>query len=628
MISRMRKLTFFLAILLAAVLAVSSGFAAETGAEVHPGEEVTVPVIVKSNPDQAVAAVLKVEYDHETLDLIPSDFARNDTILLLDMNGIQAGEAGKVSFRVNANAEQGEQTVRFFVTSARDLDEKAVSGPDVKAASLSIAKAKDKPGDEYFSNGKIKKKVEFDAAGNVQRVLSYNRYGIVKRITESEAWDRDGNILRETYYFPNDSAGEKNITSYTYDERGNVLTSETVRKSDGTLVDKNDYTYDESDRLQKAVLYNEAGEIENYTVDYVYDANDNIISSRLLKPDGQTDSYIQNVWKNGVKVESYTTDPNGKIISRNTYDPVYGDILSNAGSYDNGERYTSQYTYYEDNYETDWRNYGSGYRHVTLYSADGNRIKVTIYKAKKNTDEWKEDSYTLYSTNEAGHTISEEHSANGSVRVAEQDGTGNLITSVMYKSDGSFDYAYTYEYDSMGQQIRGNRLYEDGSLESYSLYEYDSSGKKSKNMTYKGNGSFWYGYSYEYDGEGQTVRENSLNADGTVESCKLFQYNEKGKKIQVAEYDGDGKLKSYEQTEYDQDGKEIRTTKYDADGVYAGSYEYEYDEYGDRTHYVSYGKDKMKSYEYYYRTLEDGTRQSRSVWYNADGTVREEKDWE
>lgn len=624
----MRKWYVFLIMVLAVVLAVSYGSAAENVTKARQGEEITVPVTVVSNPGQGVAALLKLDYDHESLELIPSDFVQNDTILLLNLKGIQPGEAGRVSFRINSEAKRGSQVVRFSVESARNLDEKDVSGPEIETETVIVAKAKEVLGDEYYSNGKIKQKVELNAGGNVQRVLFYNRYGNVTRIEEPEAWDRDGNILRETEYNPNKTGTEQYTYSYTYDGWGNTLSSETTRKEDGTFLGRSDFEYDEYDQRTKTTSYNEKGEIESYIVDYVYDSNNHIIGYRQLDPNGQTVSYTRNVWKNGALIESYSTDPDGNVISRDTYDPVFGDTLLYENTNDNRERYIRQNTYYEDSYEEDRRSYGNGSRTVTLYGTDEKPIKSVSYKAKPNSDNWTEDGYTLYLKNEAGNTVEETHKADGSQRVIERDSNGNSIRILSYQSDGSFDYGYTYEYNSKGQQIRRNRLNEDGTVETYYYSEYDSSGKLSKDMAYKSDKSFYYGFSYEYDSKGQRIRENYLNEDGTIRSYEIIDYNERGNKIRVTDYDGDGRKKSYELTEYNEYGKEIRTTKYDASGTFAGSTEYEYDENGEKTHYATYRKDMTKSYEYYYRILEDGTRQSKSIWYNTDGTVKEENDWE
>lgn len=676
----MRKTGVFPAVLLAAVLAASSGFAADTATKAKPGEEFTVPVTVNSNPDQAVAAVLKVEYDHEVLELIPSDFVQNDTILLLDLNGIQPGEAGQISFRVQAEAKQGGQKVRFSAASARDWDEKDVSGPVIDGADVIVAKGKELPGDEYYANGIVKQKVEVDGVGNIQKVLYYNRFGEVTRIEEVEAWDREGNILQKTIYYPNKETSEHDTYSYTYDKWGNTLSEEVTRKEDGVYQRRYDYEYDEYDRRTKTTFYNEKGEIESYTADYIYDGDNHIIGSRQLQPDGQTSSYTRNIWKDGVRVESYKTDPNGNISSRDTYDPVFGDALFSETFNEKGERGTTQHIYYENSYETDWRRYGTGFRTVTLYSADERKIRTTSYRAKPDSDEWIEEYYTIYSTNEAGNTVAEQRNVDGSRSITERDSSGNSLKSTAYNENGSFYYAYTYEYDGSGQKIRSNRLNEDGTLESYTLYEYNSIGKESRTMSYESDGSFWYGYSYEYDEKGKTIRENKLEEDGTIKSYKLNEYDEKGNKTRSVEYGGSGTMRLIALTEYDEDGNRIRVTKYDAEGAYAGSTEYEYDKDGNRTretrynadtscagsteyeydkngnkiretkfdgdskyagsteyeydkngvttYCVSYSSDRTKSSETLYRTLEDGTRQSKQIWYNADGTIKDEIGWE
>ena len=627
-ILRMRKKAIFTVLVLMAALVASFGFAEEYRAKARPGETVTVPVVVQANPEQAVAALLKLEYDHDVLELVPSDFVQADTILLADLDGIRPGEAGQVSFVLNPEAEKGVLDVRFSTVSARNLDEKAVSGPETGTAAVIVAKAKKPPENQYYSNGAIKKEVVLNSVGNPQQIRYFNRFGGVTRTEESEAWDADGNILRETDYYPYDKSTVHYTYSYTYDVWGNTLSSELTYKEDGTLRSKTENEYDEYDRRIRSADYDEKGEMTGFTVyeygegkhtakityfnakgeitgfrvDYLYDENDHLISYRSLKADGQTASFTENTWTGDIQVESRTTDPDGNVISQNVRDPVFGDTLISIYTDDDGHRNASFYTYYEDTYETDSRYYGMGYRYVTLYAADERRIKEVSYSAERDSDSWTEDRVTVYSTDESGNTVSETRGADGSMHVSVENGNGDTIRDTAYKEDGSFSYCYTYEYNSKGQRIRSNRLNEEGTVESYEITEYNSKGEKSKSITWKGDGSFFYGSSYEYDGKGQRIRENSLNEDGTINSFTL--------------------------SEYDASGNAIRRTRYRADGTVSGFDEYEYDESGYRTHYVSYKGDGTKSYEYFYRTLEDGTYQSKSIWYNSDGSVREDNDWE
>ena len=628
MILRMRKKAIFTVLVLAAVLAVSFGFAEENKAKARPGETVTVPVTVLANPEQAVAALLKVEYDHEVLELVPSDFVQADTLLLVNLDGIRPGEAGRVSFVLNPEAEMGVQEIRFSAVTARNLEEETVSGPETGAASVIVARAKKPPENQYYSNGTIKQEVDLNSVGNPQQIRYFNRYGKVTRTEESEAWDADGNILRETDYYPYGPSSSHTTYSYTYDEWGNKLTSEATSKEDGTLRSRSEYEYDEYDRRIRSASYDEngeltevtvyeygegnhrtkttffngKGEITGFNVDFVYDENDHIVSYRSLKADGQTKSFTENTWTDKIQVESRTTDPDGKVISREARDPVFGDYLFYDETEESGERYANYYTYYEDTYETDWRSYSGGYRHVMLFTADERRIKETSYSAKPNSEDWTEESVTVYSTDESGNSVSETRSADGSVWISVSDGNGNTLRNTSYGTDGSFSYCCTYEYNSKGQQVRSNWLNEDGTVESYEITEYNSNGEKSKSITRKGDGSFSYGYSYEYDGKGQRIRENNLNEDESIKSFTLYEYNASG--------------------------NEIRRTNYLADGTVDGFYESEYDESGFKTHSTSYRSDGTKSFEYFYRKLEDGTRQSKRIWYNSDGSVRENGDWQ
>ena len=591
------------AILLVLLLSFAPGRAAEVTLKGLPGETVTVPVQVESNLNMAVGALLKLEYDHDALELVPSDFVRNDTALVLDLKGIKTGQAGEVTFRLNEEAGRGRYPVHFVVTAARDYNEGNVNGPEIGEATVVIGKKKSKPKTEYYTkNGKAEKRVELNSAGNVQTVTYYDRYGNLTRTEESEAWDADGNITLEKDYYPWMTDTDTPYTyAYTYDRWGNAIASVCYDR-DGALAWKSIIEYDELDHRTKVISYDMEGKVTGTSVDFVYDKDDHVVSYTRLKADGQVDYYTVNTWLNGIEIESTDTDSGGRIVGRSVYDPDFGDLLYSDYRDEEGHRYFSQYDYRLNSYEEDYRSYSDGYRTVTTYGADGKQTASVTYRAEPETDQWQEQSRTEYVVNDAGNKVETTVYKDGSRWISEKDKSGKMIKSLSYNEDGGFSFGYAYEYDAQGQEIRRNRLTENGSVESYEQMDYDRNGNKIKSISYQADGTFKYGYTYEYNSSGQQTRSNWIGENGEIKSYNLY--------------------------EYDENGNKVRDISYRGDGTYDGYTEYEYDEAGNNTHHTSYRADHTKSYESFSRKLEDGTYQHRTIFYNSDGTEREDTGWQ
>lgn len=590
------------AVLLVLLFSVAPGCTAEVSLKGRPGGTVTVPVQVESNPNRAVGALLKLEYDHDSLELVSSDFVRDDTALVLDLEGIKTGQAGEVTFRLNEEAGRGRYPVRFVITAARDYNEGNVNGPEIGEATVVIGGKKTKPQTEYYTkNGKAKKRVELNSAGNVQTVTYYDRYGNATRTEESEAWDADGNITREKDYYPWMKDTDVPYTyTYSYDQWGNTIASASY-DGNGALVWKNIIEYDELDHRTKVISYDMEGKSTGTSIDFVYDKDDHIVSYTRMTADGQVDYYTVNTWLNGIEVESTDTDPSGQIVEQSVYDPDFGDLLYSDYRDDDGHRYYSRFDYRADSYEEDYRSYSNGYRTVSTYGADGKQIASVTYRAEPETDQWQEQSRTEYVVNDAGNRVETTIYKDGSKWISEEDSSGKRVKSLSYNEDGAFSFGNSYEYDAQGREIRRNSLTESGSVESYELMDYDQNGNKIKAITYQADGTFKYGYSYEYNGIGQQIRSNWLGENGEIKSYNLY--------------------------EYDGNGNKVRDISYRGDGTYDGYTEYEYDEAGNNTHYTSYRVDHTKSYESFNRHQEDGSYQHRTIYYNSDGTVREDTGW-
>ena len=434
-----------------------------------------------------------------------------------------------------------------------------------------------RPQNEFFPNGKLKKEFEFNDAGNVSKTTFYNRYGVITSYYVAEEWDANGNITRQTEVYPNNTGKYRSYNYiYSYDERGNEI-SWSYTYADGSAGHRGTAEYDSKDHVLTRSGWNEKGEISYIHKNFQYDTEDHVISYASFNAEGVLQYNYHAVFENGIRVESTETDSAGKITEKYTYDPTYGDNLSSSYAGSDGARYESFWRYYSDYYEEDWRSLKYGNRTVTQYSAaDGNVIKEEGYIRENTSSEWVYDSTSKYFVNQAGNSVKDTTYADGSTYRRIQDENGNIIYSKSINADGSFFYAYSHEYDSQGRNIRSTRLTEEGNTDTFTLYDYDNQDRQILSTTYKADGSFDHSYEYIYDSKGNIVRENRL--------------------------DENGRTKSY--------------------------YCYEYDDNGNYTYRGSFRADGTKSHEVYYRTLSDGTEQHKYLWYNSDGSLREEEDWE
>ncbi len=479
--------------------------------------------------------------------------------------------------RLNGSVEPGSYRYELYLEGQlADRTEFEVTQTGQSPSVSGSTRSSYAPDNEYFANGELKKEYLYNREGRVYRILTYNRYG--KAVTEEtvNAWDEDGYILRSTVQSPYRTGKfSRTQNECTYDARGNRITQRSTY-ADGSFRGSWSYQYDDSNLLVRLVYYKEDGSV-SYTQDgYQYDADGRMVGNVRRDADGSATEYYSAVWQNGVRTSSTRTDPKGNVLDDYTYDPVYGDVLTNE-YVSSGSRYKSIYTYHQDSYEEDWYALSSGRRYVTTYSTVDIRTGDVIYKYNKTTGKWDLSSTVVYSSNADGTSSETEKFADGSRTERTKDQNGYVILSRSYNADGSFNYAYSYENDGDGRTLRSNSLTADGKTESYTLYEYDKDGNQVRSTTYNADGSFAYAFTSEYNSQGQEIRQN--------------YYRE-----------SPGKLYSYTLYEYDSDGKLVHSIDYRADGT--------------------------KSWESYYRTTSDGRDQHRFISYNSDGSVYKDYGWE
>lgn len=126
MTRKARLFPLLASLLLAALLLPAAGVSEIEAGYFQPGEIVQADFTVISNPGKAVAATLRLVYDHNVFELIPSNVATSDTVVLMDMSGLREGMVFPVSFRIHPSAANGVYRIRMDLQQAGDINEKPV----------------------------------------------------------------------------------------------------------------------------------------------------------------------------------------------------------------------------------------------------------------------------------------------------------------------------------------------------------------------------------------------------------------------------------------------------------------------------------------------------------------------
>lgn len=165
----------FLALLLALLLLLPAFSLAEDALVCQPGDTVELTFTVTANPNLAVGAMLKLDYDHSVFELIPSSSVQNDApIISLNMKGIPVGETVEASFLVLPNAPGGEYEITIAVEQAGDVNENNVDGFAFSSCLVSVDGAQD---DLAAENEALRKQLEALMAENeaLQKELENER---------------------------------------------------------------------------------------------------------------------------------------------------------------------------------------------------------------------------------------------------------------------------------------------------------------------------------------------------------------------------------------------------------------------------------------------------------------------
>ena len=94
---------------------------------VQPGETFEVAFSVEANPDNAVAATVKTNYDNTAFTQNNNNSFEGGNGQLFDLNGIKPGTELKSSFTVKDTAPSGDYNLSLSVKQASDINENSVT---------------------------------------------------------------------------------------------------------------------------------------------------------------------------------------------------------------------------------------------------------------------------------------------------------------------------------------------------------------------------------------------------------------------------------------------------------------------------------------------------------------------
>ena len=296
------------------------------------------------------------------------------------------------------------------------------------------------------------------------------------------------------------------------------------------------------------------------------------------------------------QTESYDVSEKGKKSLRTEFE------------YDENGRKIS-----EKSYDVD----GSLDRHIVyLYDVHGNLVKQTAYNARDIVI-----SELEYVYNEQGGIIEERENSIVSI----YDGKGNLLLEKYKTNDGEEGINHEFRYSEDGLLLE----YNDYTSEYRELYSYDSLGRPIKTEYYS------YGALEKEDiYVTPTLRETYDYTETASRYLRITdELDEEGRIIHEIGYNEDGSVANERINEWDEDGNILKVVSYN-NGEFSYWTECEYaDKAAVFNSYLRYTKATSKSEDgtvNYYNECEylPGFGRIREQYFNADGTRREEEDYD
>lgn len=304
------------------------------------------------------------------------------------------------------------------------------------------------------------------------------------------------------------STGRDLVHTFTYDERGNLLSE--IEKGDYSWTMERDdtitYTYDAMGNL---LTYESRYGDEVYRDVYTYDEKGNVLTYTYYNVYGD----IQNSYTN-------TYDEQGRLAKAEHYDRLDGAynytevftydeqdrVLIRTVTYVGSEPTVHTYVYAEDgSYQ---KSYNSGvFAYTYWYDKEGRTVKHEAVNTE--TDEVKEYSETRY--DEMGHEVycRENYYDSERVRTATYNEQGLELTS-QTTYDGELYSMTASTYDEKGNELTYEYFYGDTSW-GRNTYTYDEQNRllTKKHMSNTG----WHQYTYSYDEAGYCIKVEQDGAD-------------------------------------------------------------------------------------------------------------------
>ena|GEM_PF-761990 len=254
---------------------------------------------------------------------------------------------------------------------------------------------------------------------------------------------------------------------------------------------------------------------------YTYDGKGNVTD--ISYPDGSTEHYDYDSYNNKV----FYFDKNGAVNSY-TYDS-YQNLTSVSRLLNGGKYEISKYEYYTDNTypiknllkkETgslgDEKNY---IKYEYSFPATANVDKtVTTIKCVDGVDKATKVEY-----DKTGRVI-KETSPTGIITMNTYDQTKGLLASTELWDNSQRQQITKNDYDSFGALIKTTMEYYDGSQSNVTKYEYNANGNLIKETNSDGTIT-----EYKYDTDGNEIEEVEKNSVGTELEKTETSYDELGR---------------------------------------------------------------------------------------------------
>ena len=362
-----------------------------------------------------------------------------------------------------AKLEEGkwQEAYDLFKASA---DPKAAAQLEKFAFVPTTVTCKDSKGADYTTT------YTYDERGNLLEGKSLGSYSWNndRDIGDRYTYDEQGRQLSHFYW---DGSDFTYTTLYTFDEAGNEILYESYEGDD--LTSRTESTYDERGNVLTTKHYTEYEQDESYDAVYTYDAQDRLLTATVTTQ------------REGTVVYDYTYDEDGSYHYSYSYDAKNCGIMipvTYTRYYDKEDRLVGHEYVGED---------GTVYEKLeTRYGVDGNEIyDYALYAWDGEKSETiREDTF-----NEQGKTIRSQRTENGEVVSATEytyDERGNMV----YMNSSDFK-TLERTYDEQNRLLTQRETWIGGWQNT--TYTYDAAGNRIKEEWESSQNSGTVDYTYD-----------------------------------------------------------------------------------------------------------------------------------